>query len=569
MKYSAYYNHIQPYAEAGYYIADMFLKKYTWHTEVFNGIPFCTGKKSCRICYDLKLENLRYKNRKRPIPCDRELVMVDTDSFAPTEYYEIDRLVSSIAILFSELYRENCDWDVEAFQYGFSMRAPELAHLVFLKIYARNIKIKKRLYKHIKINPFIMKLIQIKQNYVCKYMSELGFDFDKYNSCGFEKAFNEVNLKKCPKGIKISLHEYLAKYSVNVSICKGDTGNFFVYLYELYKVFKSQQNKKLSKWFLETLIKMTKDENNLKILHSEVGEIKNYEEIEEIENPELYAVLSQNSMNSISVNTLLSGKYNKTFIDEILWIVFYGYSWDKETSANIIELMDICYNKNGKTAITECVDFIDRLIEIFLNFNYVHSLIFFEQAKIHYQLGNMIRSLFLLKEIINVVNDSEVLLLISKIYTKLGYNDKASTYFAKYNQCLNTFFHDYVANDLKPQRVICGDRPEVKIRYQSQFEYENNIPFDPKKIEKEIIFPSHFLKAPIRINDVVGVAAYFLGEQHLGSINIVAAEEIKEVNDKFKNPQDYGESRKAYDSNRFLNNTIALERIYFKIYENS
>lgn len=92
-----------------------------------------------------------------------------------------------------------------------------------------------------------------------------------------------------------------------------------------------------------------------------------------------------------------------------------------------------CYD-GKKENMEDCVEFIDSVIEIMLYHGYVHTLIFTKQANAHYQLGNKIKSLFLLKKVLEVDNNPDALFLISKIYSDFNYFEKAKDYLRRYDQ---------------------------------------------------------------------------------------------------------------------------------------
>lgn len=437
--YSEFYNLIQPFVETGFYIADIFLCKCLSFSDVKNVKPY-TDMPSYAICFDMKLENFGYGDRKRPIPCDKALLMFDTDSFMPVKYFEIDKLIASVEIFLGELHIEGRYWDINAFCFGFLLRAPILGSLVIHNIYSKSIIIEKELYKkQIRLNTFKLKLLQIRQNYIAKFMHDLGYDVIEYKCCDFQQAVELIYSQKIPFNIKRNLHTYLAMYMINISLCKGETQDFFQALGELYQATKGK-NSILSIWCLENLIGMTNNEILLNQLNLELTKIKSNiknEDIKnkEIETKEVYEALFEIAKDNVKIFSL-KRKLNKQFTNEIIWIILWGYCWDKETSDNIIELMNTCYESEQED-MEECVEFIDLIIEILLYHGYVHTLVFTTQAKAHYQLGNKIKSLFLLKEVLKFENNPDALLLISKIYSDYNYFEKAKDYLRRYEQSMN------------------------------------------------------------------------------------------------------------------------------------
>lgn len=97
--------------------------------------------------------------------------------------------------------------------------------------------------------------------------------------------------------------------------------------------------------------------------------------------------------------------------------------------------MNTCYEDKQEN-IHDCVEFIDLAIEILLYHGYVHPLFFIKQAEAHYQLGNRIRALFLLKKVLGLKDDPDALILVSKIYFDLGYSEKVEDCRRRYDQYL-------------------------------------------------------------------------------------------------------------------------------------
>lgn len=64
--YSDFYNLIQPFVETGFHVADMFLHKCQWYSEVHNGKPCYMDMTSYAICFDMSWKTLDIGSAKDP-----------------------------------------------------------------------------------------------------------------------------------------------------------------------------------------------------------------------------------------------------------------------------------------------------------------------------------------------------------------------------------------------------------------------------------------------------------------------------------------------------------------------
>ena len=311
-----YYNTVQPFTELGFYIADVFMRKLPGNSGIKD--------KPYIILFDMKLDNFRYFERKRPIPCRYEILSIDTDMQMMVNYDEIDKLIASIENLFGELHINNEDYNVYAFVFGFLLRAPILGNIIFYNIYANDIILEKihRSQKRIKVNSFKLKLLQIRQNYIFKTMHEIGYDFFEYNCCDFGQAIAKIYSEKIPYNIKRCLHEYIAMYTINISLCKGEIQNLFQELHELYKATKGKNNN-LSIWCLKNIIKMTNDKSSLDRLNSELFQIQSNLKKEKFSSKEIVTSEVYKALYEISIRKDNIYFLEKSLIDNLI-MRFYG-----------------------------------------------------------------------------------------------------------------------------------------------------------------------------------------------------------------------------------------------------
>ncbi len=73
-----------------------------------------------------------------------------------------------------------------------------------------------------------------------------------------------------------------------------------------------------------------------------------------------------------------------------------------------------------------------------------------------------------------------------------------------------------------------GAADAVTITFQNPYQYLNTNGADLNAIEKELSLPD-FVSAPVKKGDKIGEAVYRLGTEKIGSVDIVAAEDITEA----------------------------------------
>lgn len=84
---------------------------------------------------------------------------------------------------------------------------------------------------------------------------------------------------------------------------------------------------------------------------------------------------------------------------------------------------------------------------------------------------------------------------------------------------------------LDPVEIDSGEKKEIKIKQADSFCYIDTTGADLSKIEKKVIIKGD-LKAPVKEGGQVGEVVYYIGEEKIGSVNIVADENVKKMSYK-------------------------------------
>ena len=77
-------------------------------------------------------------------------------------------------------------------------------------------------------------------------------------------------------------------------------------------------------------------------------------------------------------------------------------------------------------------------------------------------------------------------------------------------------------------KVSLGVSEEVKVEYKGEFSYLSTTGENVNEITKKICLKEK-AEAPVKKGDVMGTAEYYLGETKVGSVDIVAAEEVRKI----------------------------------------
>lgn len=89
-------------------------------------------------------------------------------------------------------------------------------------------------------------------------------------------------------------------------------------------------------------------------------------------------------------------------------------------------------------------------------------------------------------------------------------------------------YKDLNEDKLEKVEVSLGVDKEVEVEYKGYFSYLSTTGENVSDITKEIHLKEK-AEAPVKKGDVMGTAEYYLGETKIGSVDIVAAEEVRKI----------------------------------------
>ena len=89
-------------------------------------------------------------------------------------------------------------------------------------------------------------------------------------------------------------------------------------------------------------------------------------------------------------------------------------------------------------------------------------------------------------------------------------------------------YKDLNEDKLEKVKVSLGVSEEVKVEYKGEFSYLSTTGENVNEITKKICLKEK-AEAPVKKGDVMGTAEYYLGETKVGSVDIVAAEEVRKI----------------------------------------
>lgn len=89
-------------------------------------------------------------------------------------------------------------------------------------------------------------------------------------------------------------------------------------------------------------------------------------------------------------------------------------------------------------------------------------------------------------------------------------------------------YTDENQDPLPPVAVARGVKEEVACSYEGPFRYLDTQGGDLSGVEKKIVL-SEQVRAPIKMGDVIGKAVYYLNEEEIGSVGIMAQEDVMEA----------------------------------------
>ena len=88
-------------------------------------------------------------------------------------------------------------------------------------------------------------------------------------------------------------------------------------------------------------------------------------------------------------------------------------------------------------------------------------------------------------------------------------------------------YKEETAPEMKPVEVKKGEEKQVQVVQKAPFTYVDVSGADLNAIERKVEMKE--LTAPIKKGEKVGVARYYLNGKEIGSADIVAAEDMKEI----------------------------------------
>lgn len=89
-------------------------------------------------------------------------------------------------------------------------------------------------------------------------------------------------------------------------------------------------------------------------------------------------------------------------------------------------------------------------------------------------------------------------------------------------------YKDLNEDKLEKVKVSLGVSEKVKVEYKGEFSYLSTTGENVNEITKKICLKEK-AEAPVKKGDVMGTAEYYLGETKVGSVDIVAAEEVRKI----------------------------------------
>ena len=89
-------------------------------------------------------------------------------------------------------------------------------------------------------------------------------------------------------------------------------------------------------------------------------------------------------------------------------------------------------------------------------------------------------------------------------------------------------YKDLNEDKLEKVKVSLGVSEEVKVEYKGEFSYLSTTGENVNEITKKVCLKEK-AEAPVKKGDVMGTAEYYLGETKVGSVDIVAAEEVRKI----------------------------------------
>lgn len=109
---------------------------------------------------------------------------------------------------------------------------------------------------------------------------------------------------------------------------------------------------------------------------------------------------------------------------------------------------------------------------------------------------------------------------------KIRFSEAAKLLDYGYSHC--SVYKDLNEDQLKKVKVSLGVREEVNAEYSSSFSYLSTTGENVNEITKKIQLKEQ-VNAPVKKGDVLGCAEYYLGEKAVGTVDIVASENVRKM----------------------------------------
>ena len=124
-------------------------------------------------------------------------------------------------------------------------------------------------------------------------------------------------------------------------------------------------------------------------------------------------------------------------------------------------------------------------------------------------------------------NDMELIAVIMAADdSKIRNSDAVTLLNYGFGKC--NMFKEDTAPDVKPIEIKRGEEKEVHVAQSFPFSYVDVTGGDMSGIERKVSIDKN-LRAPVEKGQKVGEAKYYLNEKEIGSVDIVATEEVKEI----------------------------------------
>lgn len=529
-KQSEFYNLLQPYVELGYYIADLFLVKSKNYVEVVYGEPYYLNSSSYSIYGDLKPDNTGYYEAIKPIPCKRNLMIIDLGGFIEINFNDLESFECSILNYYSELLTdEKSKIFAFSFNFGLKLRLGILGDIIFSNIISKakiGMFYKCKLKERVSISDANIICCRVIQNYVKNYFNKRGINYKEYANETIY-FYDEIKNSNMPTLLTDSLLRYLSEYAIGISFCTNDNKNMFNGLEILHYLSIKKQDYFLTAWILgnQLLAPVSNDtvqllENRRKRLLSIInldlkpnadfyGSLWEYQEFNISNNPNAYFKSLRNENSYFAI-------LNKELLKSVLWIC-------QNEHESLLEIIDLLNESsfNSEELFTMADIIIDEVNMITDMEEFIAA-----HATRHFYKGNYYKSLRLFKKYLDYggLETPTISKMLSYIYKHFRKDETSIMYKNRYNKGIMKEYIDIEPLCIDPILIWDGNKEKIKLKVDKPFTYKSTKKEDFSQIRRKIILPEHAPHAPIYVGDIIGKVEYYMGKKCIGYTNIVAAE---------------------------------------------